>query len=47
VCEHVAGPELDGREGFDRAAMVAIALSMAAGGFLIESSNKLYPFIGT
>jgi hypothetical protein len=47
VCEHVAGPELDGREGFDRAAMVAIALSLAAGGFLIESSNKLYPFIGT
>jgi hypothetical protein len=46
VCLHVPGPELDEREGFERAAVLSIALEMAAGGFLIDTLMRMYPFVG-
>jgi hypothetical protein len=47
VCLHMPGPELDECAGFERAAILAIALCMAANGFLIEGQMRVYPFIGT
>jgi hypothetical protein len=46
VCLHVPGPELDGQEGFERAAILSIALEMAAGGFLMDTLMRMYPFVG-